>query len=159
MAFLVEDGTGVEGATSYLSVSAFRAMAADRGATVPVADAACETILVQAADYLELKRYAGDKFYEAQGLAFPRLAADGVTASPIPSPVVKAQYLLAIEAQNGSLTTAVRPSQYRKTKVDVLYVEYAKTDDLAEGLRFFAVDQLLDPYLGGSGGPFQVIRA
>lgn len=159
MAMVVEDGTGVEGANSYLTVAAFRDLAADRGATVPVADSACEALLIQACDYLELKKYSGEKFFEEQGLAFPRLAADGITAMPIPAPVVKAQYLLALEAQNGSLASAVRPSPYRKTKVDVLYVEYAQTNDLAGGLRFQAVDALLDPYLGSSGGPFEVFRA
>lgn len=157
MAITVEDGTGIAGAVSYLSVADFRALAAARGTTVPAADADCEKLLVKSTDYLELNTYIGDQESTAQGLQWPRLNCDydGV----IPPNLKRAQYLLAVEAQNGALSPAVRPGEYKRTKVDVIYVEYAKTSDLAVGLRYYAVDSLLAPLLTTGSRPFTVNRA
>lgn len=157
MAITVEDGTGVAGAVSYLSVADFRALAAARGTTVPVADADCEKLLVQATDYLELQSYIGTQETTTQGLQWPRLDAgyDGV----IPPNLKRAEYLLAVEAQNGTLSPAVRPSSYKRTKVDVVYVEYAKAEELAIGLRYYAVDSLLAPLLSLGRRLFGSVRA
>lgn len=157
MAITVEDGTGVTGAVSYLSATDFKALAAARGTSVPALDDDCEKLLVQAADYLELYDYVGDQATTTQGLKWPRLNCDcdGV----IPKELKRAQYLLAVEAQNGALSPAVRPKEYKRTKVDVIYVEYAKTDELAGGLRYFAVDTLLAPLLGVGMRSFRTVRA
>lgn len=157
MAITVEDGTGVAGAVSYLSATDFKALAAARGTSVPALDADCEKLLVQAADYLELYDYIGDQETTTQGLKWPRLNCD--YDDVIPSNLKKAQYLLAVEAQNGTLTPAVRPNAYKRTKVDVIYVEYAKAEDLAIGLRYYAVDSLLHPLLGTGARSFRTVRA
>ena len=83
MALVVEDGTGVAGATSYVSVADFKLYAAARGATVPATDSDCDVLLIKAMDALELKLYVGEPLTEAQGLSFPRKTLDeyGVAVS------------------------------------------------------------------------------
>lgn len=160
MALVVEDGTGVEGANSYLTVAELRAFAGDRGLTLPT-DSEVEKLLVKATDYLELKSYIGDRASDNQGLSWPRTQ----TANPywqytnlIPTKLKTAQSLLAVEAMNGDLTQATRPNEYIQTKIDVLYIKYAKDDDRSAGLRYRAVDDLLAS-LVTTTRPFQTVRA
>lgn len=160
MALVVEDGTGVEGANSYLTVAELRAFAGDRGLTLPT-DSEVEKLLVKATDYLELKSYIGDRASDNQGLSWPRTQ----TANPywqynniIPTKLKTAQSLLAVEAMNGDLTQATRPNEYIQTKIDVLYIKYAKDDDRSAGLRYRAVDDLLASLVTTSR-PFQTVRA
>lgn len=160
MALVVEDGTGVEGANSYLTVAELRAFAGDRGLTLPT-DSEVEKLLVKATDYLELKSYIGDRASDNQGLSWPRTQ----TTNPywqyndlIPTKLKTAQSLLAIEAMNGELTQATRPNEYIQTKIDVLYIKYAKDDDRSAGLRYRAVDDLLAS-LVTTTRPFQTVRA
>ena len=160
MALVVEDGTGVEGANSYLTVAELRAFAGDRGLTLPT-DSEVEKLLVKATDYLELKSYIGDRASDNQGLSWPRTQ----TANPywqyddlIPTKLKTAQSLLAVEAMNGELTQATRPNEYIQTKIDVLYIKYAKDDDRSAGLRYRAVDDLLASLVTITR-PFQTVRA
>jgi hypothetical protein len=157
MAIVVEDGTGVAGAVSYLTTAELASMAAARGTVLPATLAGREQILVKAADYLELNTYIGTQETTTQGLSWPRLDAgyDGV----IPTNLKRAQYLLAIEAMNGELSQAVRPKDKIRTKVDVIYVEYAKDADLAFGLRYYAVDSLLKPLLATGSRSLTTMRA
>lgn len=160
MALVVEDGTGVEGANSYLTVAELRAFAGDRGLTLPT-DSEVEKLLVKATDYLELKSYIGDRASDNQGLSWPRTQ----TTNPywqytgiIPTKLKTAQSLLAVEAMNGELSQATRPNEYVQTKIDVLYIKYAKDDDRSAGLRYRAVDDLLASLVTTSR-PFQTVRA
>lgn len=163
MALVVEDGSGVAGANSYLSVAELRAFAVDRGLTLPATDGPVEVLLIKAADYLELRTYIGTKVSDDQGLSWPRNTTDDYgapVAMGVPTAVKRAQRLLAIEAQNGELSAAARPSKYTKTKIDVVQVEYRKTSEMAVGMRYLAVDTLLAPYLSvSSGRSFVTLRA
>lgn len=157
MALVVEDGTGIAGANTYLSVAELRAFAVDRGVTLPAQDSDVATLLVKACDYLELKSYIGVRASDSQGLSWPRLET---VYTGIPAKLKTAQSLLAIEAQNGDLSSAVRPNPYVQTKIDVVYIKYASTNDVASGMRFYAVDSLLDGLLSVSGGrPLVTVRA
>lgn len=162
MALVVEDGSGVVGANSYLSVAELRAYATERGIVLP-ADPGVEPLLIKAADYLELRTYIGTKVNDDQGLSWPRNTVDGwgVTVElAVPVAIKRAQSLLAVEAMNGALSSAARPSKYTKTKIDVVQVEYRKTSEMAVGMRYLAVDTLLEPYVTASSGrPFQTFRA
>ncbi len=53
MAFIVEDGTGKKGATSYATVAYFKAYWLDRGITITWADAAIQANLVAATSYID----------------------------------------------------------------------------------------------------------
>ena len=160
MALVVEDGTGVEGANSYLTVAELRAFAGDRGLTLPT-DSEVEKLLVKATDYLELKSYIGDRASDNQGLSWPRTQDTNPYwqyTNIIPTKLKTAQSLLAFEAMNGELSQATRPNEYVQTKIDVLYIKYAKDDDRSAGLRYRAVDDLLAS-LVTTTRPFQTVRA
>ena len=150
MALVIEDGTGVVGANSYLTVAELRAYAEVRGLTLPTVDSEVEILLVKATDYLELKSYIGDRASDDQGLSWPRTSVTDPYwkyTDKIPSQLKLAQSMLAIEVQNGELSPAVRPNEYIQTKIDVLYIKYASDDARAAGIRFRAVDNTLAPIL------------
>lgn len=69
MAFIVEDGTGKKGATSYATVAYFRAYMADRGIDVTtVLDPAIQAALIAATDYIDTRwgpRFLGSRFWTA----------------------------------------------------------------------------------------------
>lgn len=84
MAFLVEDGTGLEGANSYDSVADFKTYHEDRGnnlkdpSDVDFPDDAIQQALIRASDYLDKRfaaRYRGFREKKNQGLEWPRLSA------------------------------------------------------------------------------------
>ena len=53
MALEIEDGTGKPNSNSYVTVAQARSYALARGVELPAAEAAVESLLVQAMDYLE----------------------------------------------------------------------------------------------------------
>jgi len=157
MALVVEDGTGIAGANTYLSVAELRAYAVDRGVILPAQDSDVAVMLVKACDYLELKSYIGVRASDSQGLSWPRLET---SYTGIPEKLKTAQTLLAFETANGDLSPAVRPNPYIQTKISDIYIKYASTSDVASGMRFYAVDSLLEGLLSISGGrPLVTVRA
>lgn len=162
MALVVEDGTGVAGATSYVSVADFKLYAAARGATVPATDPDCEVLLIKAMDALEIKLYVGEPLTEAQGLSFPRQTLDEYGAevsTGLPAKVVQAQCALAVEAQKGDLLVAARANKHKRTKIDQIYVEYQEATIVASGLYFPQVDALLAPWLVQGSHLFSTVKA
>jgi len=73
MAFLVEDGTIVAGATSYTTVAYYKAYWLDRGVTVAETDPVIEAALVIVTQYVDLmNRWKGYIVDDAQELDWPR---------------------------------------------------------------------------------------
>lgn len=150
MALIVEDGTGVVDADSYVSVTAFRAWATGRGYLLPTDDVEVDSLLRKGCDFIERKEFVGTAEFTDQGLSFPRLVtdADGIAVSTgIPTRLKTAQMMLALESMNGALTAAARAQKYSATKIDQIYLKYAKTADGAGDLVFPAVNDLLNEWL------------
>ena len=162
MALVVEDGTGVVGANSYVTVAELRAFATDRAISIPIEDELCIPLLIKATDYLDLKDYIGTKATDGQGLSWPRKAegyytvTDGVYSYTIPSILKTAQMMVAVEVQNGELLPAVRPGKYKSTKVGSLSVVYATDAALSAATRIPAVDTILVPLL--SSGGYRILK-
>ncbi len=82
---IVEDGTGLPNASSYVSAEAIRAYATARGVTLAAADgpgdAIVDQLAIKAMDYIEANRsyFWGWKHTTTQRLSFPR---EGVPAEP-----------------------------------------------------------------------------
>ena len=113
MAFTVEDGTGVTGANSYVTVAYADAFFADRGNAAWAAlanDAAKQPLLVQATDYTEVlyaRRYIGE-MTPTYPLSWPRTdTGDWLDTAyaddEIPDVLKRAICLYAVEAISGPL--------------------------------------------------------
>lgn len=168
MALVIEDGSLVAGATSYVSVAEARAYAAARASTLPADDAQVEAALIVAMDYLESLRgeYQGRKVDPAtQDLQWPRVGVqlDGWDVPPttIPKILKDAQCQLALESAAGTdLMPTGDGREVIREKVDVLETEYAPGAGGAPQPFFAKVNALLQPLLSAGGfGGIKVIRA
>lgn len=111
MALIIEDGTVVSGAQSYVSVADLDTYAATRDdVTLPATDAGKETILLEAMDYLHTfaGMFKGDRVDIDQELDWPRRGAwiYGFLNpyDSIPRDLTAAQILLAVMAIDNELT-------------------------------------------------------
>ncbi|HEY6021819.1 MAG TPA: DnaT-like ssDNA-binding protein [Candidatus Paceibacterota bacterium] len=152
MALTVEDGTGVAGANSYVSLADARAYALARGATLPAVDASLEALLIRGMDYLESKRdiYTGTKTYTDK-LQWPRTDAViddlDVAIDFIPEELKSAQCQLAIELQTYDPLGSTSGQIPKMEKVGDIEVQYAVNFlwDFPMPTRLPKVDILLAP--------------
>lgn len=170
---MIEDGSLVKGATSFVTVDEVRAFAEARASTLPAAgspgDDAIQAACIRAADYLESFReeFKGVKVSPGvQALQWPRkgVSFEGydVPETEIPFILKNAQCELAIEAANGvDLMPTGDGRKVIKKKVDVLETTYSEGVDSGTSPTFARVRALLLPLLktAGSGSSFQIVRA
>src|SRR5215217_1646289 len=134
MALIVEDGTGVPGANTYVSRAAFIVYAADRGITI-ANDANADALLYKAMDYLLLfeGRWKGVRTSSTQSLAWARkqVYLDNVLFpdNEIPAQLVRAQAELGLQVQSGINllpTLSGQTAFVTREKVDVIETEYSE---------------------------------
>ena len=130
MALIIEDGTGVDNANSYITVAEARAFASLRSLILPSSDSEVEVLIVKAFDYLESLDYKGNHANPPQSAEFPRrdLYLQGVlfSESQIPYKLKQAQSQLAYEAVNIDLQPTGNGKEVIKEKVDVVEVQYSE---------------------------------
>ena len=127
MAIVVEDGTVVLTANSYITIAEFKSWADDRGITYGTDDA-ISSQLFRATDYFESLSFKGVKHTEDQPLQWPRddVYIDGyaVDSDEIPKEVKTAIYeLVKIEADGDS---RLAPSEREVTseQIDSIKITY-----------------------------------
>jgi hypothetical protein len=133
MALVIEDGTLVSGANSYVTLNEYRAWANARGITASDSDTVLERYVLRAMDYLEQLIFIGNKANENQPLQWPRTEAliDGyyADATEIPSQVKKALYeAIKVEADGYSELS----NQDRRTireKIGDIEITYADNSE------------------------------
>lgn len=171
MALIVENGTGMSTAESYISVADADAYFSARNLTL-WADAGFSTTekegcLRRATDFLTASyrgRWTGRRASTTQALDWPRLdvprsEADGSGFYPsdaVPVEVVRACAELAWRAAFGELA----PDESRRTireKVDVIEVEY--DPNAPQSTRFRVVENLLAPFVVSASGAIRLVRA
>lgn len=171
---IVEDGTGVIGAQSYVQASDVRQYASARGIPVPSdtteGNLQIEQKLITAIDYLESDIcYQGSKTEADQELSWPRsgVVIEGADYpdNRIPKNLRLAQIRLSIEALNGvdlMPTISGNAEDYIvKEEVGPIKTEYADPTKFSGLATFTAIDALLKPLLGSkcaSGFSFAVYR-
>lgn len=122
---IVEDGSGVTNANTYVDLIYLAAYAADRGLTIPTVDADKEKSLLKAMDYLESRRgeFQGSKTVGTQSLQWPRtgvsIDCNDLDSDVIPEELKKAQCQLVVEMQTG---TRLYPSP-RTSSIEGLVIE------------------------------------
>jgi hypothetical protein len=125
MALIVEDGTGVAGANTYISASDAVARAAVLGFDFP-AEVDAETPLIRATIYLQTLRlqYQGTKYITGQPLQWPRdpVYIDNEYNDPsvIPQLLIDAQvYIASVDYAGGNLFATAAGSATSRSVGDV----------------------------------------
>ncbi|AHI60034.1 TPA: hypothetical protein NNT57_004622 [Salmonella enterica] len=156
---VIEDGTGLANANTYVSVEETRNYALNRGVILSANDDDVAVQLIKSADYLNSLEceFKSLRLNDSQALAFPRIGLG------VPDAVRKAQMQGVIEQANGfDLLPTISASNYvTKEKVGDLEVQYA--DPIVAGVKpvFAAIDALLFSLMKKNcqtGGGFISIR-
>ncbi len=166
MALIIENGTVVAGANSYVTVAEAKTYATARAENFPTDNAAVEALLVDAMDYLEALRrqFQGTKTSTVQELQWPRLSVviDGedYPSDSIPKELKNAQCQLAIDSYAvGGLCPTTDGFAASKEKVDVIEVEYALSNDATSATPTFPkADKWLEPLFKNSSGMLSTRR-
>ena len=126
---IVEDGSIVTGANSYVSVADLTTYGTDRGITISAANP--EDLLIEAMDYIESLEYIGYQYTEDQPLSWPRSGAVKkklwqYEVTEIPQDLIDGlcEVALAIDAGNSPLSNIDRSTI--REKVGPVEVEYKK---------------------------------
>ena len=170
MALIIEDGSLVVGANSYVTIAEAIQYATERREAFPTDEAEVESLLHNAMDYIEAKRrsFAGQKVSSLQSTQFPRLNCriDGVAfpSNAIPRELKLAQCQLAVDCYGlGELSPTTTGYATSREKVDVIEVEYAAGSTMSGGAAqaepsFPKADALLET-LYGDFGWLRTVRA
>lgn len=166
MALVIEDGTGLENATSYATVAEARAYATERGLTFPASDVTAEQLMITAMDFIEAFRgeFQGIKTSSSQALQWPRSYAvlDGydLDIDAIPDILKLAQCQLAIDANSQELMPIGTGKEVIREKVDVIETQYQPSGDVNPQPIFTKAEALLKPLLktGLFGGTLRSVR-
>lgn len=133
MTLIIEDGTKVANANSYITEAQYQSWADARfGAsrvTAPADDAAAELLILRAMDYFENLRFKGYKSSQDQSLQWPRydVIIDNyrVANDEIPSEVIKSIYELTYAEESGEGQLDVVERKVSSEKVGPISVTYA----------------------------------
>lgn len=165
---IVEDGSIVPFADSYVSLTDARALADKFGMTLPADDTEAEAALRNGALYIELQEpsMCGRRVSALQSLAFPRtgirLFGFDVSSTTIPSQVVRAQVAAAVEYGKGTDVRA--SSDGRATSMErvegAVTVQYFNNGNSGATTTITAAMDALRPLLCGmnNGSSFNVFR-
>lgn len=171
MALIVEDGTIVAGADSYVTLAYASDYHEKRGNTgwATLTSEEQEQAIRRGTDYLEQSyrlRWLGYRRSEAQSLSWPRdevPRADFTYLNQysfypdnvVPDEVKKACAEAAFRAGQGELIPDLTQLVTRE-KIDVIEVEYSQYSSQLP--RYKAIDYLLAPFLQGNSNSMRVIR-
>ncbi len=150
MAIIVEDGTGVTGATTYASEADLTAYADDRGI---ILSGLKSELLLNAMDWLELRPFKGNKADPDQPLEFPRN-----DATIVPAKIKTAQMVAAlIYDAGGNPMAAIGPRVTQESVAGAVSVSYSSTGN--QSTLYPQLSALLRDFVGNAGGSsFEVGR-
>jgi len=156
---IVEDGTGVANANSYMTVEAVRIYAANRGFELSTDDDVVAAQLIRGFDYVETKEceFQGERVYLES--AFPRsgVVINGVEIADnaIPNLLTSAIGQLVIAQNNGIdiMPNFVAADYVIKEKTGPLETTYADPVLVGMGPKLGAVDAALAPLFGRCASP------
>ena len=148
---VVEDGTGLSTAQSYVDTTFVGAYFLLRGITFTSTDAN----IINAMDYFEAtfsQSWKGEKLISTQALSFPRLI-DGVNTYPVQ--VKNAICELAYKASTATLLSDSNQAVKRK-KLATMEIEYQ--DYTSATTSYSLVNAMIMPWLNASGSAHTVLR-
>ena len=165
MSLIIEDGTIVAGAESYVTVTEARDWASKRGVTLSATDSVVEQLLRKATDFLQSieAQYKGARVDTEQVLAWPRQQVylygntTAIAVTYIPQQLKDAQCQLAIDASSRDLQPTGDGRQVIMKQVDVLVTQYSDTKSSSVTPVFHKAMGILTPLLR-SVGPLSTLR-
>ncbi len=153
MTVIVEDGTGVANANSYIAEVMLTDWATARGLSLGTA-LTPENLIHQSMDYLEGLDYQGSKTSESQSLSWPRsgVTVNGVSIADnlIPVQLITSQLQLCYQISQGNNPLETTGQAVKKEKVDSIEVEYQ--DGTSSSTELVAVNASLNLLLANVSG-------
>lgn len=157
MTLIIEDGSNVSGANSYITVAEYTAWANARfgasRASLPSDEAAYEALIYRAMDYFEAQPFKGLKVNDSQPLQHPRsgLVIDGyyVDTNEIAKEVKLSLYELAYVEERGNSELASIGRQDEMIKVGPITVK--TSDNAASRTVNVSVPNAMRKLIGGGG--------
>ena len=151
MAIIVEDGSGVLGANSYINGAGLDAYGLARGISF-VGDK--DVLLTLAALYIEQLPFIGDKKTKAQPIQWPRYNATidrfNILSTEIPQQLIDLQCEVAIAIGDGDDPLSTVGRAVKREKVDTIEVEYAdNAAPFAYNRKIKALEKKLTTISGG----------
>lgn len=155
ISIIIEDGSNVPDANSYVSISDARLYASNRGISLPVNDDAVASMLIQGMDYLEAKNceYQGYPTYP-ENLAWPRtgvvINCQDFPVNAIPKQLIAAQVQLAMAINEGisifpNVTASDLVIEETVGPITTKYADVTKMGLTQLSPQLSAVDALLKP--------------
>lgn len=162
MSLIVEDGSIVSDANSYVSLTDCRDYATARSLSLPALDADLEPLLISAMDYLESKRgqYQGSKTSPlTQTLQWPRIDVQidcvDFPSDAIPKELKDAQCRLACEQASGVVIMPTKTGPFvTEETVGPLTTKYDASQGSGTVPDMTVVDALLAPLFNPCGQSF-----
>ena len=155
---IVEDGSIVANANSYVSEAEFATYASDRGIVI---NGIKSILLIQAMDAIELENFIGTKYTKDQPLMWPRsgvvLYGYSLGVDQIPDLLKEAQMELALAIDAGNNPLATQDRTVKREKVGPIDTEYDNSQNITPYLT--AVRSKLSALVHGGRGNVVVIRA
>ena len=137
MALVVEDGTLVSGADSYVTLAEFKAWADKRGVTYGTDEVVTQQIY-RAMDYIESLNFIGEKSDENQALQWPRdqVVIDGyyIDSDEMPNELKVAVYESIKAEIDGDSRMTASDRRTISEKVGDLQVTYANNADVKRSI-------------------------
>lgn len=159
MSLVIEDGSLVDSADSYVTVEEVLEYAEKRALVLSLTtDAHVETLVHRAMDLLEAQEttFQGTRVSAEQPLSWPRegVILNGFDVDPTTIPVAlkKALCQLAVDADSRDLMPTSDGREVIEEKVDVISTKYAQTGNASPQPSLTAFFTLLRPLLDTDGG-------
>lgn len=159
---IVEDGSIVSGANTYVTVAEFTQFCSDRNININNSRGDESELLIQAMDYFEQQPFKGIKFIETQPLQFPRsdFYLDGylTDSDAIPQLVKDAQITIAISIMEHNDPLSTLDRAVKREQVDVLEIEYM--DNAGPSVIIRSISNIMRKLVVSStmGSSFRTIR-
>mgnify|MGYP003666942333 FL=1 len=160
MSLIIEDGSIVANANSYVTADDISAYATQRGFSITKNISKIETAAILAMDYLQSKSYIGDLVDDfnsdngEQPLKWPRKNITDLLKTTIPNDIKSAQIELSIASFTQSLIASSVPVSITSESVGPLKTDYAGTG-LRTSFSSARVNVLLSKYIS-TYGPIRV---
>ena len=164
MALIIEDGSIVAGANSFVTVEEFVTYASERALEIPVIGSARQALLILAVDYIFSveQKLKGSRVSKDQVLPYPRndVCANGfvIGSDTIPQSLKNAQMELAIQSFTSAILISGTTQNLASFNVDGVYSETYHSGGSWENVRVDRANAYLNPLFKNNGSANMMFR-